>query len=101
MTSSSFLKGSVFLSLLALAGCYPAQGPTRPPAGSSAAFEAGYVDACRTAYHDVQRVGYDTNDNDRSNPARYAAEPDYRAGWDRGYPACRENDLKTPWRYVK
>lgn len=82
-----------------VAGCAVVANPLTPPPGSSAGFGAGYADGCRTAYHDVEHVGYDTNDNNRKDAARYAGEADYHAGWDRGYATCREDDLRAPFRY--
>ena len=80
----------------ALAACQgsPASAPWFPPAGQSQAFNDGYVQGCLSGYRDAGRDG--TIIEQRNDEQRYAADAEYRAGFDRAHAACYEDEKLHP-----
>ncbi len=86
--------GLVLAAWLSTAPAGALVNPQVPPPGQSDAFNEGYVDGCRTGFQDAGRDGYQTAG--RKDENRYAATPDYKAGFDRAYKACFEEEKRNP-----
>ena len=63
-------------------------------AGCATPFERGRIDGCDSGLSDANKPGYDTRY--RKDDARYAADADYRAGWDEGYDTCYWREYRYP-----
>ena len=68
--------------------------PALPPAGSSRDFRDGYADVCLTGFQDARREGYEQAG--RKDAARYLRDAEYKAGFDRAYRACYEEEMRNP-----
>jgi len=73
---------------LAVAACTGSNlvSPLVTPPGSSVAFADGYSPGCLSGFKDAYRTGYENAYS--KDVGRYAADSEYRAGWDRGHDAC-------------
>src|SRR5262249_33850109 len=65
---------------------------TSPP--RTAAYEMGYWDGCNTGYSQANKPGYEAAA--RKDVQRYAADAEYRDGWDAGDKACFEREQRFP-----
>ncbi len=72
---------------LLCAGAAVACRPSDDPYGEA------YGRGCLNGFRDA---GGDANDFAPKDEARYAADPNYRRGWNEGYSACFERQLRTP-----
>jgi len=91
-------RRGMWLGAVSVAGMLAACGgslvnPQIPPPGSPA-FQDGYLDGCPSGFDDANREGYETAY--RKADTRYAREPDYKSGWDRGYAACFAEQERRP-----
>ncbi|HLI13706.1 MAG TPA: hypothetical protein VKY65_19095 [Alphaproteobacteria bacterium] len=82
------------IALLPVACATNVTNPRVPPSGSSAAFKSGYLDGCWTGYADAGRETYQLDL--RKDARRFADDPDYRAGFQRGEAACFADEKRTP-----
>jgi len=74
------------------AGSIP--NPAVPPRGATAALRDGYNDGCLSGYNGAGREGFQTRFT--RDGARYASNGAYRTGWNNGYAACFEDQLRAP-----
>jgi hypothetical protein len=82
------------LALLAYGAALATTNPNIPPPGSSDDFTLGYVQGCRNGYAYGGRDGFQA---DHPKDERlYAANSEYRAGWDLGMHNCYEYELAHP-----
>ena len=82
-------------SAVVLASCGPVpNNPEVPPPGSET-FQLGYLQGCPSGYADAGRVGYESGKYVK-DPTLYAANPEYRQGWDQGHNACYEDERRYP-----
>lgn len=85
--------GAVMAAVLLTACESGLVNPQVPPPGSPA-FSDGYVDGCPSGFRDANRDGYELAY--RKADTRYAREPDYKSGWDKGYAACFAEQERRP-----
>ncbi len=64
------------------------------PPGENAAYRVGWVYGCESGFSDEGRAGYFSRRY--QNEQRYAAEADYRKGWDVAYASCSEEQRLRP-----
>ena len=61
----------------------------------SDAFRAGHRDGCVSGFADAGRAGYHLEYI--RDEARFAAEADYKAGWQEAYHACFDDETRMPY----
>jgi hypothetical protein len=88
------LAAALAVALAACVGNPNVSSPWLAPAGSSLAFQDGFVDGCRTGYADAGRDGMELAG--RKDGPRYGREADYKAGFDNAYHGCFEDEKLHP-----
>lgn len=81
------------MALLAACASNPVN-PRLPPLDSSADFKLGYLHGCREGAADANPGAYSHVYHQYDQ--RYAADLEYKKGWDQGLKACYEDELRAP-----
>lgn len=84
------MKRAILGIALLWAGAAAACRPFEDPYGEA------YGRGCLSGFRDA---GGEVNEFAPKDEARYAADPTYRKGWDEGYSACYERQIRTPMMY--